>query len=282
MKLESILRPLQMAPRRKQGLMLADLHNHISKATPIKRILEISSHGVLGVTRHVIMRDTTYTYDGLFQRLSECAETDPRVEIAELEQGFAKVEYSSPQGDREGYILQTNESFAGRSHIVTIGGSTPPLRIDSDKIPDLKKSGSLVLLAHPFEINSRGFMTQFYTDRKLNKHPETQADILRVAETVDAIESFNAQWPIPYRHCNEMAVRLAEQLGLPQVQNTDNHPYQLAEFRTGIYISEPKGIREIKDAIKNNEFLKGPKSYVPMPRLVMSYLILLAQHHPVN
>jgi hypothetical protein len=277
MGLEKRIKALEMAPGRRDGQILADLHNHVSKALSMERLLDISTHGVLGVTRHVKM-DGTFTYDELLYTLKQEAGRNRNVAITELEPGLSMVQYDHEHEIRTGYIVETNEFFADKSHLVSIGGDEPPLYSDRKGIQALKDSGAVVILAHPYEVNrtDKGVMTRFI--RNPGKHPEIAQGIEAIAEEADAIESFNAQEPHVFK-LNAHAAELATRHGKPGIHTTDTHPYQLAEFLDGVYVPEEGlSIEALGEAIKRGDFEPAETRYVPLARLASSYALLGAQY----
>jgi hypothetical protein len=272
MGIENRIKRMEMAPSRQGEGVLTDLHNHISKATSIQDLLQLSTHGILGVTNHAVMRET-YNYEEMLQVLNKEAINNSRVNVNEIEPGLAMVQYETPIGEkRQGYILKTTEFFADRSHIVSFGGFEPNCHSDKDQIRRLNEAGATTISAHPYLLNRpKNVMIQPIK----NPSEEIEKEIEEVAELTHLVEAFNGQLGM-YKHVNDSAEELAKRMGKQAISTTDGHPFQKAEFTNGVYVPIPEQgltIDNLSKSLRSGDFVRAENQYLPIKKLIPSLVL---------
>ncbi len=271
------LPPLSKAPALEGTRRLMDIHNHISVSTRIERLVDLATYGILGVTEHPVLKKTVLDFDSFYARLIKQARNSD-LEVSLVDTDVARV----VNGDKEGYIVRTQEVFSGVFHAVVIGYEES---IENGKPPQellelAESQGGGVILAHPYLVNTKewphnGFLGEL--NRKRYSKGNTAENLGTLAAGAIAIEGHNAQL-ISLQIFNQYARAMAREYQKPIISVSDSHPMQNAEFLTGVYTDVPDNgptMDYIISTLKHGKFSPGPSNYIPWSRFWATTLINL-------
>lgn len=240
-------------PKKKEGMVLADLHVHINKKEDLEDIAKVLSKGLTALTTRNdddnILSYNDVINNGFFKKY-----------VKEIDKGFlAEFNYN---GDK-GYIVKGQE-ISSHHHILSIGHEENITeRPDTIKVvEDIKKKNGLAIPAHIYGLNSRVF------PRLINKKEEVF--VSELCEMVDEIEVFNGfainllpdsfqdmEWLPSFlrmKNINENTKKLADKYGFKGIACSDAHRMEQVHT-SGIYIKENGlNMSSLIDYIKNGEF----------------------------
>jgi len=120
-----------------------------------------------------------------------------------------------------------------------VSESVPAGLSPGETIRRLRDQGAVISISHPFD--------------RLRKGAWQEADLVRIADQIDAIEIFNARCLFPAD--NERALAFAQQHGLPGTAGSDAH--SSPEYgRTMVNISPFEGPSDFLAALRQADYVK--------------------------
>ncbi len=157
------------------------------------------------------------------------------------------------------YITLTQEIQTSQGHLLCVRAyeHIKPFRKAEDTAKQIIDAGGLVIPDHALVLGGIG-------EKLVREFAEKQYSGKKI---ISALE-YNSGLPFPFSLSNKKVEKLAQELELPLITNSDAHSWNLGVSYT-IYLTESESIDGVKSAIEDNKISGIKKSRGSLPEFIL-------------